>query len=140
MFIILKPIGCYPTQNETSGFSSRIQRVRIRTSRQRAHRGNRESIMKARILYITLLVGIAIPFIYAQSDTGRITGTVSDSTGAVVQGAAVTVKNEKTGQIRKATANDQVVYLFTQFGAAPYTITTDVTGMAPTEYTGVTLQ
>jgi len=37
----------------------------------------------------------------AQSDQGRIAGTVTDANGAVVPGATVTVTNEKTGEIRR---------------------------------------
>ncbi len=76
----------------------------------------------------------------AQSDTGRITGTVSDATGAVVPSAAVTVKNERTGQIRKATTSDQGVYLVTELGPSTYRVTANAAGMAAAEFTGVALQ
>ena len=80
------------------------------------------------------------PFLFGQSDTGRITGTISDATNAVVQNATVTLKNEKTGQIRKVTANDQGVYLVTQLGPSTYTVMAETAGMAPAEYSGVALQ
>ena len=78
--------------------------------------------------------------VYAQSDAGRITGVVTDSSGAVLQHAAVKVKNEKTGETRKVVTNDQGMYLVTQLGPSTYTIRTEVAGMAPAEYGGVTLQ
>ena len=83
---------------------------------------------------------MAISLVYAQSDSGRITGTVTDSTNSVVPHAAVTVKNEKTGQARKVTANDEGVYVITQLGPSTYTIRTEVAGMAPAEYSGIPLQ
>src|SRR6516164_5195009 len=95
--------------------------------------------MKTRI-FVTILAGMVNSLLYAQSDTGRITGTVTDSTNSVVAHAGVTVKNEKTGQARKVTANDEGVYLITQLGPSTYTITTEVAGMAPAEYSGITLQ
>jgi hypothetical protein len=83
---------------------------------------------------------MAIPLVYSQSDTGRIAGTVTDPTGAVMRRAGVTITNEKTGQVRKVTTTDEGVYLVTQLGPASYTVKTEAAGMAPAEYSGVTLQ
>src|SRR5215471_4515056 len=84
-------------------------------------------IMKTRIASLSLLGAMAVPMLYAQSDTGRITGTITDATSAVVPHATVTIKNEKTGQTRKVTANDQGGYLIPQLGPSTYTVTTEVT-------------
>jgi hypothetical protein len=78
--------------------------------------------------------------IHGQSDTARIAGTVTDPTGSVVPHATITVKNEKTGQTRKAASNGQGQYLITELGPSIYSVTAEVTGMAPAQYTGVTLQ
>jgi hypothetical protein len=95
--------------------------------------------MKTRI-FTTVLAGMVIPLLYSQSDTGRITGMITDSTTAVIRNATVTVKNEKTGQTRRVTTNDDGTYLVTQLGPSTYTISAEATGMAAAEYTGVTLQ
>src|SRR6516162_8001766 len=95
--------------------------------------------MKTRIL-LTILAGMVNPLLYAQSDTGRITGTLTDSTTAVIRNATVTVKNEKTGQTRRVTTNDDGIYLVTQLGPSTYTISAEATGMDAAEYTGITLQ
>src|SRR6516165_6780222 len=93
------------------------------------------------ILFLrSILVGTVAFSLYAQSDTGRIAGTVADTTGNVVPNAVVTVKNEKTGLVRKTTANDQGIYLVTQLGPSTYTVNAQANGMAPAEYSGVTLQ
>src|ERR1700676_570682 len=96
--------------------------------------------MKTRIRCITLLATLVLPCIYGQGDTGRITGTITDATGAVLQNAAINVKDEKTGQIRKVTANGQGVYLVTQLGPSTYTVRAEAAGMSPAEYSGVALQ
>jgi Carboxypeptidase regulatory-like domain/TonB dependent receptor len=96
--------------------------------------------MTTRLLRFALLGAAAIPFLYSQSDTGRIVGTVTDTTNAVVQHAAITIKNEKTGQTRTTTSNDQGVYQVTQLGPSEYTITAEVAGMAPAEYKAVALE
>jgi len=88
----------------------------------------------------SFLGAMLMPLLYSQTDTGRITGTVTDASSAVVPNVAVTTKNEKTGQTRKVTTNDQGIYLITQLGPATYTVTAETPGMAPAQYRGVTLQ
>jgi hypothetical protein len=95
--------------------------------------------MKIRILCFTL-VGVLSSTVHGQSDTARIAGTVTDPTSSVVPHAMITVKNEKTGQLRKVTSNDQGLYLVTELGPSIYSVTAEVTGMAPAQYAGVTLQ
>src|SRR5215210_1323167 len=46
----------------------------------------------------------------AQTDTGRIAGVVRDPNGAVVSGATVVAKNERTGDGRTATTDAEGVY------------------------------
>jgi hypothetical protein len=43
---------------------------------------------------------------YAQTDQGRIVGTVVDANGGLVPGASVVVKNERTGEERTTTTNE----------------------------------
>ena len=57
-----------------------------------------------------------------------------------MQGAAIVVKDEKTGESRKATTNERGTYVITQLGPSTYTVTADASGMAPREFRDVTLQ
>ena len=43
--------------------------------------------------------------IYGQTDTGQISGTISDATGGIVAGAKVVVKSVNTGQSRETNTN-----------------------------------
>ncbi len=43
---------------------------------------------------------------FAQTDTGKISGTVKDQNGAIVPGANITVTDTRTGLERSAKAND----------------------------------
>src|SRR5262245_10227088 len=74
----------------------------------------------------------------AQAD-GRFAGTVLDSSGAFVPGAAVTVKNEKTGEERTATSSAQGVYVVTNLKPSTYTIRVKSGDFAPLEYSGMQL-
>ena len=77
---------------------------------------------------------------WGQTDTGRIVGTVKDSTGAIVPGVMITVISEKTGQQRTATSNEQGVYTVTGLPAATYTVKSSSAGLAAPDYTNITLQ
>jgi hypothetical protein len=75
-------------------------------------------------LFCVLLLALAIPFAaYAQQYSGTITGTVTDSTGATVAGAAVTSRNIGTNATYQATTSEQGVYSFAQLPVGTYEIT-----------------
>ena len=56
------------------------------------------------------------------AQTGSIAGTVSDSSGAVVQGAEVTVRNTATSESHKATSDASGTYALTNLPVGPYEI------------------
>ncbi|MBK5292423.1 MAG: TonB-dependent receptor [Acidobacteriia bacterium] len=68
-----------------------------------------------------------------------LTGTVTDASGAVIPGAAITVKNERTGLKRTVQASEAGIYLITNLAAAPYHVTGQAEGLGPNEYTDVRL-
>ena len=76
--------------------------------------------------------------VFAQTD-GRFTGTVIDPSGAVVPGAVVTAKNEKTGEARTVTAGPDGRYTIPNLKPSSYTLRTEVKGFAPLEYTQMVL-
>src|SRR5262249_43024549 len=56
------------------------------------------------IILFTLMVALGLPGLaLAQVDQARITGAVRDQNNAVVPGATITIKNERTGDVRTAT-------------------------------------
>jgi hypothetical protein len=56
------------------------------------------------------LVALGNGLIFAQGFTAAITGTVKDMSGAVVEGAAVSVKHIETGLTRAAQADNTGSY------------------------------
>jgi carboxypeptidase family protein len=82
------------------------------------------------------LLTVALPMTAAaQTDSGRISGTVLDQTSAFVPGANVTVRNQKTGETRTATTNESGHFAITSLKPTLYTITVEKTGFAAIEYT-----
>src|SRR6266852_2358206 len=59
----------------------------------------------------------------AQTDQGRIVGTITDANGAVVPGASVVVRNERTGEERTATTNEAGYYVIPGLRPSTYSIT-----------------
>src|ERR1700733_14900341 len=64
----------------------------------------------------------------AQSDTGRVTGTVTDSSGALLPGSAVTLTNTATGVVQTATSGNDGNYTFAAVTRGNYIISATATG------------
>ena len=75
----------------------------------------------------------------AQTNTGRISGTVTDSTSAVVPGATVTVTNDETHLESKATTDSAGYYLVVNLPVGTYNVTVEATGFKKSSRTGFTL-
>jgi Carboxypeptidase regulatory-like domain/TonB dependent receptor len=73
------------------------------------------------------------------NEQALIRGTVSDSRGAVIPGASVTLTDVGTNVSQKATANDHGLYVFTALRAANYKMLIESTGFGPVEKAGIVL-
>ena len=87
----------------------------------------------------SLLLLVAAFAMSAQTDMGRLVGTVADSSGAMIPNAKVTVRNDRTGEERATTANDHGYYIVPQLPAASYTVVGASDGLGPQEYREVRL-
>src|SRR5262245_66303948 len=75
----------------------------------------------------------------AQSDRGRLTGTIFDSTGAVVPNARVSATNRSTGAARQAAADEKGNYRIDDLLPAPYELAAVAAGFAQDVVTDVTM-
>src|SRR5438874_5871717 len=64
------------------------------------------------IVFAALILSLLLPSAFAQTTvgTGSVVGTVTDPSGAVVNGAKVTITNTATGQAINATSNQSGAY------------------------------
>src|SRR5499425_318670 len=76
----------------------------------------------------------------AQSDRGTIAGTVTDSSGAVVSGASVTVRGVDTGNIFKTTSTAEGVYRISDIAIGRYDVTVESQGFKSSVQKGVLVQ
>lgn len=65
---------------------------------------------------------------FGQVSTGRISGAVTDSSGAVVPGAKVTVTNEATGINRTANSNQEGFYVVANLPVGSFTVAVEAAG------------
>ena len=75
----------------------------------------------------------------AQVTTGTILGTVSDSTGAVVPGARVTIKSMDTGATRTLTTDAAGRYVAPQLALGKYEVTAEADGFQRMLRSGIEL-
>jgi carboxypeptidase family protein len=93
-------------------------------------------------LFSALIAGVFLfsaTLLSAQVDTGSISGTVTDPTGAVVKGATVTLLNEGTGAELATTAGDDGVYTFSPVRIGAYTLTVSAQGFQKSKQSHVTV-
>ncbi len=87
---------------------------------------------------VVLSAALARPAV-GQTDQARIAGTVRDSTNAVMPGATVIVRSERTGEVRETVTNEQGRFLVAALKPASYTVSVSMQGFNTRERTGVAL-
>jgi outer membrane receptor protein involved in Fe transport len=81
-----------------------------------------------RIVSVLALLFVFTSVVFGQAETGQITGTVTDSSGAIVAGANVTVLDVNTGAKRTATTNSAGLYTFTNLKPSTYDVVIEGSG------------
>src|SRR5438132_14063459 len=78
--------------------------------------------------------------LFAQINTGRILGTVTDQTGAVIGGASVTVTNTETGVARTLVADEAGEYVAPNLNPGKYSVRVMVPGFQAVERQNIDLE
>ena len=94
------------------------------------------------VLFNTFLAGlffIGFNCAHAQYEDGSLVGTIRDSSGAVVSGAAVSVTNTATGITERATTSGEGDYEFPSLRTGVYTITATAKGFAQAVAQNITI-
>src|SRR5947209_15382255 len=85
------------------------------------------------VLTLLAVPCVFIGTIFAQTETGSVSGTVTDPTGSVVPNAKVTVKNNATNGVRGTTTGASGVYTVTNLQPADYTVTVEAPGFSSSQ-------
>lgn len=86
-----------------------------------------------RVIVFWAIAALMISAAFAQTETGQITGTVTDPTGAVVPDAKVTVRNVDTGATRNTTTGASGVYVAPNLLPGTYQLTVEATGFTTSQ-------
>ena len=90
------------------------------------------------LLCISLILSTAIPLL-AQPGRGSLSGSITDPSGAVVQGANVTLLNRATGLTQHAVTTGSGLYIFVSLNPGSYQVTATKTGFESTTEDNVTV-
>lgn len=91
--------------------------------------------------FLSLCVALAVTFtlpVIAQVNFGRISGSISDSSGAVIPNVKIRVLNESTGVERIAVSNESGDYVATNLAVGIYTVKLETPGFQPVSRTTAT--
>lgn len=91
------------------------------------------------VLTAGLFLLLSFAPVLAQTTTGSIVGTVTDSTGAVVAEATITVTNVDTGTTVKTTSDSSGNYVVTPLPVGNYTVTVEARGFKKSVSEGIRL-
>jgi hypothetical protein len=90
--------------------------------------------MNRRLWLFLIALCLATSLALAQVDTGSISGTVRDTSGAVVPGARVTLRNEDTGLVTSQLSGASGEYRFSPVRIGHYTVTAELKGFQRVEH------
>lgn len=94
---------------------------------------NRSASAFARAIVLDLFVMLLLLVnhsgtLQAQVDTGAVQGAVTDSSGAAISSATVTLRNEETGLVLKQVTRDDGSYSFNALKIGSYSVTAEAPG------------
>jgi hypothetical protein len=86
-----------------------------------------------------LLLVLCASSLFAQGNVAKLVGSVKDPTGAVVPGAVIKVRNEKTGVSREVASGESGNFVVANLPPSIYDVTVVAAGMSPVEFKDVPL-
>src|SRR6266446_3074920 len=87
------------------------------------------------LLAVFLLLSLGLASAFAQTETGQITVKATDTAGAAVAGAKVTVKSQGTSAERTGTTGDDGSVTITSLQSGLYDVTVTGSGFSPFKQT-----
>ena len=95
--------------------------------------------MQKYLLILAALVSFTAAAL-GQTSMGRILGTVTDTTGAIVRGAEVTITNTATGVVREVTTTSAGDYVAPDLEPGPYSVAVEASGFGKVVRVGLVLE
>src|SRR5262245_62102451 len=92
-----------------------------------------------KVLFAVLLMLLLATSALGQSTNARVSGTIADSTGALIPGVTVTATNTATGVVNTAFSNESGTYNFPSLLPGTYKVSAELSGFQTNSYTDVRL-
>ncbi len=89
----------------------------------------------SRFALVMALVAFAVPASAQPAQTGTISGTIQDGTGAAIAGVTVTITSQDRGFSRSTVSDDSGRYVFPAVPIGPYTIVATLQGFETAQAT-----
>jgi hypothetical protein len=96
--------------------------------------------MKQRFSLALLILMLVCNFASGQTTQGRILGNITDQSGAVINGARITITNTETGISRDTTSSTSGDYLASALQPGVYQITVEAPAFKKSERTGIRVE
>jgi hypothetical protein len=93
----------------------------------------------AKGVFSGLLAIFCVSTLWAQSERGTISGTVRDTSGAVIAAAKVTITNPATNQVTSLNTNELGEFTVPSVAVGSYRVLAEKQGFRPAELTGLTV-
>ena len=94
----------------------------------------------ARVVVALAIAVLGIPgLLQAQGLTGQISGTITDTTGGVLPGVTITIKNVGTGLTRETVTGTDGAFAFPDLLAGTFDLTVTMQGFKTYEQKGIEL-
>ena len=97
------------------------------------------NVSRGSIILVALVVAFLTLPLVAQTNFGRISGTVLDASGAVVPGAKITIKDTETQAARAVLTDDKGFYVVENLPVGPYVVQADHPGFKRATVSGLAL-
>src|ERR1700676_3778285 len=91
------------------------------------------------LLAVLVCCALAGSALYAQTSFGRISGSVTDPSGAAIPGATIKITNRETQTARTVEADGNGLYVVTNLPVGPYTLEASQKGFQTDHLTGITV-
>lgn len=89
---------------------------------------------------LSVLLLASITFVWSQTTSTTILGTVQDSSGSVISGAKITLLNIRTGVKAETTSTSSGDYTFPLINIGDYTVSAEISGFKSASRNGVLVQ
>ena len=95
--------------------------------------------MRARIASFTFVLFMVCSLAHGQDISAKITGTVTDASGAVVAGATVTARESSRGTLYPTRTNAAGVYYLSPLPVGQYVLTVTAPGFSSSQHPAISL-